>query len=47
MPLTFSYSISRDYTYGPWFPWATVAGGLLFTVLFTVFNVATTGYQMR
>ncbi|KAM7183882.1 hypothetical protein V8F20_012443 [Naviculisporaceae sp. PSN 640] len=44
--LSFSYPISREYPY-KWFPWVVVIGGFLFTVLFSVFSLATKGYYLE
>jgi hypothetical protein len=42
----FTYPISRPYPY-PWFKWVVIIGGILVTVLFTVINLAATGYVLR
>lgn len=44
--LAFSYAISREYPY-QWFPWVVVIGGTVFTVLFSVFSLATKGYYLE
>lgn len=43
---SFTYSITRPYPY-PHFKWVVIIGGLLATILFTVINLAATGYVLR
>lgn len=43
---SFTYSITRPYPY-PRFKWIVVIGGVLATALFTVINIAATGYVLR
>jgi hypothetical protein len=42
----FSYDLSRSYPFR-WFTPVTILGGILFTVLFSIVNVASNGYQLR
>jgi len=42
----FSYNLSRQYSYR-WLPWATMIGGLVLAVLFSVFSLANTGYYLE
>ncbi|KAF2095132.1 hypothetical protein NA57DRAFT_59879 [Rhizodiscina lignyota] len=41
----FSYSLERPYPFR-WFTWIVVIGGIAFTALFSVLNVATNGYNL-
>lgn len=42
----FSYSLLRPYPYR-WFTWTTLIGGLAFTALFSVINLAAVGYETK
>src|ERR1700744_2145718 len=42
----FSYNLSRSYPY-KWFPWVTLLGGIVATVLFSIINLAADGYLLE
>lgn len=41
----FTYPITRPYPYN-WFKWAVLIGGIILTVLLSVLNLASTGYDL-
>ena len=42
----FTYSVTRNYPF-PWFTWVVIGGGVVLTVLFSILNLATSGYDLQ